>query len=134
MRIFGKEIVDSLSSEAMTFERKRTHFNLHQSYFEKVQRLFISLVKGSYVEPHYHQFSHQWEMFIVINGILKVAVYDSTGVVIKELLIGDEQENFAIEIQPNEIHSVECLSDKALILEIKEGPFDPTHAKVLTYF
>lgn len=30
-----------------------------------------------------------------------------------------------------EIHSVECISNKTLMLEIKEGPFNPDFAKVM---
>ncbi|MCV5333107.1 cupin fold metalloprotein, WbuC family, partial [Escherichia coli] len=37
-----------------------------------------------------------------------------------------------VEFSPGDIHSVKCLSPKALMLEIKEGPFDPRKAKAFS--
>ncbi len=130
MKTFGDDNLSSLFESAKDSPRKRSHLNLHASYDEKVQRLFIALTKGSYVEPHYHELPHQWEMFVVINGLLRVCHYNSDGSVASERLVGDGQCVKAFEFLPNDIHSVECISDTALMLEIKEGPFDPERAKV----
>ncbi|WP_341992961.1 WbuC family cupin fold metalloprotein [Morganella morganii] len=131
MNVFNDKNLASLFVDAKISPRKRAHRNLHVSYDDKVQRLFIALTKGSYVEPHYHEFPHQWEMFIVISGLIRVCHYTSEGSIQSELLVGDGQSSKVIEFFPNEIHSVECISDTALMLEIKEGPFKPEYAKVL---
>ncbi|WP_417647702.1 WbuC family cupin fold metalloprotein [Escherichia coli] len=55
--------------------RKRAHYLLHQSYEEKVQRLLIAFLENSYVEPHFHKNSNQWEMFIVIKGVFELTKY-----------------------------------------------------------
>ncbi|GIU18065.1 MULTISPECIES: WbuC family cupin fold metalloprotein [unclassified Shewanella] len=131
MKVLGKELLDNLLGDAKASPRRRAHLNLHKTFDDKVQRLFIALSKGSYVEPHYHELPHQWEMFVVINGVIRVTVYNSDGSKLKELLVGDGEECRAIEFQPFDIHSVECISDDALMLEVKEGAFDPDFAKVL---
>ncbi|MCJ2378635.1 WbuC family cupin fold metalloprotein [Vibrio sp. ZSDZ34] len=134
MRVFDHQYLNNLEDKASSSYRKRAHLNLHGDFNEKVQRLFISLTKGSYVEPHYHELPHQWEMFVVIQGIVEVIFYASTGKEIKRLFVGEGQACKAIEIDPLDIHSVECISDKALMLEIKEGPFKPETAKISAAF
>lgn len=131
MKVFTDDTLVRLLGSAELSPRKRAHLNLHSSYSDKVQRLLIALVKGSFVEPHYHELPHQWEMFVVINGLLCVKQYDKDLTVVSELLIGDGQATKLIEFLPGDIHSVECMSDSALMLEVKEGPFNPEYAKVL---
>ncbi|MCO4182537.1 WbuC family cupin fold metalloprotein [Proteus terrae] len=131
MRILDKQFLTSLECSALASPRKRAHLNLHNSFEEKIQRLFISLTKGSYVKPHYHELPHQWEMFVVIEGIVEVVLYSTGGLEEQRLLVGEGQSCKAIEIHPMEIHSVECITEKALMLEIKEGPFNPDFAKVM---
>ncbi|AUI85132.1 metalloprotein [Vibrio azureus] len=130
MKVYSNDSLLTLFQAAEVSPRKRAHLNLHTSYDEKVQRLFIALTKGSYVEPHYHEHSHQWEIFVVIHGLIRVCHYNMNGSIVSELLVGDGESAKVIEFLPNEIHSVECLSEQALLLEFKEGPFNPQFAKV----
>lgn len=130
MRILDKQFLTSLECSALASPRKREHLNLHNSFEEKIQRLFISLTKGSYVKPHYHELPHQWEMFVVME-IVEVVFYSTGGQEQQRLLVGEGQSCKAIEIYPMEIHSVECISNKTLMLEIKEGPVNPDFAKVM---
>lgn len=131
MRIITQSDIELLFEQASNSPRKRAHLNLHASFDDKVQRLYIALLKGSYVEPHYHALAHQWEMFIVQSGILKVTLYYKDGSVISSFLLGDGQDAQTIEFKPGDVHSVECVSEYALMLEIKEGPFVEMHAKIL---
>ncbi|GKR20530.1 hypothetical protein KAM467_35740 [Aeromonas caviae] len=134
MRILDKQFLTSLECSAITNPRKRAHLNLHNSFEEKVQRIFISLTQGSYVKPHYHELPHQWEMFVVMEGVVEVVFYSADGQEKQRLFVGEGQGCKAIEIHPMDIHSVECISEKALMLEIKEGPFDPATGKVAVNF
>ncbi|MDX1281581.1 WbuC family cupin fold metalloprotein [Shewanella colwelliana] len=130
MRFFSTAHLNKLFDEAALSPRKRTHLNLHATFDDKVQHLYIAMLKGSFVEPHYHELPHQWEMFVVLQGVIHFMLYDEDGSVKQSMLIGVGHDVQSIEIQPHDIHSVECLSDKALLLEIKEGPFKPELAKI----
>lgn len=130
MRLFDDKMIMDLYQEAEGSERKRSHLLLHKSHSETVQRLLIALVEGSFVEPHYHELANQWEMFIVMRGELKIKLYDNAGVVIKEFNAGPDLPISIVEFHPGDIHSVECVSGQALMMEIKEGPFNPDFAKV----
>lgn len=132
MKVFDKLFVNKLYEQATLSSRKRSHYLLHKDHQEKVQRLFIALLKDSYVPPHYHEQSHQWELFVVLEGCLEVCIYDkSTKNVTRSLLVGPAQDVSSIELQPLEVHSVRCVSDQALMLEIKEGPFNQEYTKML---
>ena len=134
MKKIGQQLFGTLEIEASLSPRKRSHRNLHNSFQEKVQRLLISLEKNSYVEPHFHELEHQWEMFVVLEGVIEVTLYSEDGSVFDSILVGDGKETKIVELSPNDIHSVKCVSDRALILEVKEGPFDPEHAKCFPNF
>ncbi|ARJ43137.1 metalloprotein [Pantoea alhagi] len=129
MRLFDKKMIMDLYQEAERSERKRSHFLLHKSHSETVQRLLIALVEGSFVEPHYHELANQWEMFIVMRGQLRIKLYDNQGNVVNDFIAGPELPVSVVEFQPGDIHSVECISEQALMMEIKEGPFNPEFAK-----
>lgn len=131
MRMFGIKQFEGLFQQAALSPRIRAHLNLHSSFDDKVQRLYIAMLKGSYVEPHYHEQPHQWEMFVVIQGVIHLKLYNVDGSIRESVLIGDGHHIQSMELQPNDIHSVECISDRALMLEIKEGPFVLEFAKSL---
>ena len=129
MRYIDNLSLVNLYKEAEKSERLRSHLLLHQSHQDKVQRLLIALVKGSYVEPHYHELPHQWEMFVILEGTIEVTLYDHMGSIIENFLAGENTDISIVSLEPNEIHSIKCISSQALMLEIKEGPFDPNYAK-----
>lgn len=129
MRSFAASDFETLFEQAALSPRKRAHLNLHSCFDEKVQRLYIAMLQGSYVEPHYHELPHQWEMFFVLQGVVVLTLYNNDGSVIKSLMMGEGLDIQSIELQPSDIHSVECISARVLMLEIKEGPFNPEFAK-----
>ncbi|MBE0369249.1 WbuC family cupin fold metalloprotein [Pseudoalteromonas aurantia] len=130
MKSFTSSDCDTLFAQAESSEVMRAHKLLHDSHDDKVQRLLIAFVKGSYVAPHYHELPHQWEMFVVMRGELLIKTYsylDEVKVVSETIA----REGDILEVQPREAHSVECISNRALLLEIKEGPFQDKYAKVM---
>lgn len=129
MRLIDNGQLEALYEQASLSERLRSHLLMHSSHQDKVQRLLIALVKGSYVEPHYHELPHQWEMFIVMQGQLQVCLHSDDGEIVKRFIAGENTGISVVEFSPGDIHSVECLSPRALMMEVKEGPFDPSFAK-----
>lgn len=129
MRNINKDVMDELYLKASLSDRKRAHLLLHTSHLDKVQRIVIALIEGSYVEPHYHELDHQWEMFMVLEGTLEVCLYDESGSTVNTFTVGPDTDVSIIEFHPGDIHSVKCLSPRALMVEVKEGPFDEKYAK-----
>jgi cupin fold WbuC family metalloprotein len=129
MQLIDRVQLGKLYEQAAVSERLRAHSLLHHSHQDRVQRLLIAMVQGSFVEPHYHELPHQWEMFSVLEGVISVTLHSADGKMISSFKAGPLEDVSLIEFAPGDIHSIECISNKALLLEIKEGPFDPNYAK-----
>ncbi|EEW3683869.1 WbuC family cupin fold metalloprotein [Escherichia coli] len=122
---------NELKANAKKNERLRYHLNLHGSYNEPVQRIIISLMRGTYIPPHYHEFKYQWEYFNVISGNICVIIFDQNGTVIEKFKLGQNTGAYGVEFSSNTIHTILCESEHSIILELKEGPFIPSKAKVI---
>ncbi|WP_112860327.1 WbuC family cupin fold metalloprotein [Providencia alcalifaciens] len=48
---------------------------MHKSHQDKVQRLLIGFVKGSYVEPHFHELHINGNLFC-LDGSLRLTILD----------------------------------------------------------
>ena len=105
--------------------RKRSHFNLHSDLNEAVQRLCVGLIKGTYVRPHHHPDKNKWELMLVLRGRVGLTIFDHNGVVLESLSLAQGDALNGIELTPGTWHSVYALSDEAVILEIKQGPYAP---------
>ncbi len=105
--------------------RKRSHLNIHKDFNEPVQRLCIGMKKGTYVRPHHHPARNKWELIIVLKGKLALLIFDSQGVVTERIVLGQGEVLSAIELPANTWHTVFPLTDEAIILEVKEGPYIP---------
>lgn len=114
-----------LLHEAQNSPRKRSHHNLHRSYDDPVQRLLIGLVKGTYVRPHYHTQPDKWEMILVLRGSVGVLLFDHAGVVHKRYELLQHGSLLGLEIDPGTYHTIFPLTDEAIVLEIKKGPYSP---------
>ena len=122
-RIFEQLDWQELRERAETSNRRRAHFNLHSSYEEAVQKTLICLLNGTYIPPHYHRHSHQKELFVVLHGLVKVVFFNQVGLITDVIYLGDDVKSFMIEVFPQSIHTVVCLSEHARVMEVKQGPF-----------
>ena len=121
-------LFDRLLSEARQSPRKRSHFNLHQQLDEPVQRLCIGLLKGTYVRPHHHSKRNKWELMIALQGSLGLVIFDAQGVLLEKIILRAQEAVNGMEIPPNTWHSVYPVTDEAVIIEVKEGPYTPAQA------
>ncbi|MBC6659620.1 cupin fold metalloprotein, WbuC family [Morganella morganii] len=131
MKIIDDLLINKLYSEAKDSPRKRSHYLLHNSHNDKVQRLLIGMCKDSFVEPHYHELPHQWELFFILEGTVELTVFDDNLLQEEIIILNNDTGVYSIELPPRKAHSLRCISDTALLVEIKEGPFNPDHAKKL---
>ncbi len=114
---------NQLLLEADKSVRKRAHYNLHKTFDEPVQRLCIALNKGTYVRPHHHSQENKWELIICLKGSVGLVVFDKHGVVVdKDILVPGDSVS-GIELVPNTWHAVYPMTEQAVIIEIKEGPY-----------
>ena len=128
-------MLSDLISAAEQSPRKRQHLNIHQSYSDPSQRLFNAISAASYIPPHRHAGDFAAEDLFAIDGQLALVVFDSTGAIdsVTLLAAGARADGIACgaEVAPNTWHTVLALTESAVLLEMKAGPFDPGAAKFL---
>ncbi len=124
-KLINKNLFDRLITDAGQSPRKRSHYNLHSSLEEPVQRLCIGLVPGTYVRPHKHPENNKWEMMLVLKGSVVLLIFDSTGQVTERMELSAGELQNGIELPPDTWHTLFPQGESAVILEVKEGPYNP---------
>jgi len=137
MNRFSASFLNSLSQEASNSPRQRQHLNLHTSYSDNCQRL-INVVNGdSYIQPHRHSVDPKLETLVALQGFFSLIKFNDEGKIIHISLFGSQQyvghscDAFGAEVYPQEWHTIIAMTPSAILLEIKDGPFDPNIAKEL---
>ena len=121
-----QSLINSLLLKASESERKRTFLNLHQSFAEPVQRVLIAILADSYVVPHQHPNSGQFELFLVLSGEIDLIEFTDDGTIKARQTIGAGMSQVGVELPPGVWHSLVAKGDGAVFMEIKAGPFDPS--------
>ena len=127
---FDKTLFETLKFQAETSARRRAHFNVHKTYQDVVQRLFIAMMPDSYVRPHRHVQSHKWEFFMVLEGQLDILFFDNEkeGQLVERITLKAGGETSGVEIPPNVWHATVCNSP-VVFMEVKQGPYEATDDK-----
>lgn len=112
-----------LFAAARESERLRAHFELHDSHNDKVQRIVIAMLNGTVVEPHYHVRNDQWELIICLEGEVEFLKFDNSGKCIESTILAAGAPVAFMHVPQGVIHSINCVSREALIMEVKEGPY-----------
>ncbi|NIJ19316.1 cupin fold WbuC family metalloprotein [Sphingomonas naasensis] len=128
------ELLDSLLEQARQSPRLRQHHNLHASYADPCQRLLNVILAQSYIRPHRHRQDPKAETLFALSGVFKVLTFDSQGTPASVTLIGPAGTEkavgtCAIEVAPDEWHTAIALTESAVLLEMKAGPFNPDAPK-----
>ena len=98
---------------------KRFRQNLHKSFKSKIQEMLILFRKNSYVQPHY--FKEKNTFFRLVEGKFLIKIYKKKKILKKIKL---KNKNEMVFIKSNTIYDIICLSNKGIIQELMNGPFD----------
>jgi cupin fold WbuC family metalloprotein len=128
VRVIDAKLLANVTLGARQSPRGRRNHNFHR-HEEPVQRLLNALEPGSYVRPHLHEGEGAFEMFVVLRGEVGCMLFDSSGGVTSACRLAAGGDSLGIEIPGGVYHSLVSLSPGTVVLEIKQGPYDPTTAK-----
>lgn len=111
--------------------RKRALIPIHllradDTSISPVNIMISLLLKGTYVRPHRHGSENSTdknEYFYLMKGKMSVIEYDNDLNITKKWIFNKAHP--IIHILPRTWHSLDCLSDNVLMLEFKDGPYDP---------
>ena len=116
----GPAEITALFREAESSPRKRAHLLLHRAPADQVQRLLIACCVDTYVRPHYHP--DQWELMTLLKGNADVITFNADGCVVRRRSMRSAP---VVQISQNVLHTIIITAPRALLLEVKPGPFRP---------
>ncbi len=126
-RIVDSNRLDALTKKARLSPRLRMNDNLHELP-DKVQRFLNAIEPLSYVRPHRHLHPPKHECFAVLRGRLAVILFADGGAV-SDIIRLDGQKTPVIDLDPAVWHTIVSLESGSVILEVKDGPYEPASDK-----
>ena len=121
--IINKELLDNLTQQAKASPRLRMNLDLRNSEADSSQRMLNAIEPGSVVPVHRHQKTS--ETVVVLRGRAVQHFYDGNGQLVDSVLLEAGGEVPAIQVPVGTWHRIESLESGMVILEMKDGAFEP---------
>jgi cupin fold WbuC family metalloprotein len=83
------------------------------------------------MRPHRHIADGRQEFFVCLEGEVLLVTFAETGVInaVFHMGTGELSKVSSVMIEPSVWHTLVCVSEQAMLLEVKPGPFQPQLAK-----
>lgn len=119
-----KAILDSLTEQAKTSPRLRMNFDLRNSDSDQSQRMLNAIEPGSPLPIHRHK--HTSETVVCLRGKLVWEYYDELERICTEaIVLSPNGPVVALNIPAGQWHTVRALESGSVIIEMKEGAYEP---------
>lgn len=117
-------ILDGLTVQAKTSERLRINLDLRDSSEDDSQRMLNAIEPGSIFPIHRHQKTS--EVMVCLRGKLRVEYYDELERICSDsFVIEPGGANVAVSIPAGQWHTVHALESGTVIMEMKNGGYEP---------
>lgn len=117
-------ILDKLTEEAKASPRLRMNLDLRNSADDQSQRMLNAIESGSVVPIHRHQKTS--ETVVCLRGRLVEEYYDELERICTEAIeLSPNGPVVALNIPAGQWHTVRALESGTVILEVKDGPYEP---------
>ena len=116
-------ILDNLTAQAKASPRLRMNLDLRNGPGDQSQRMLNALEPGTPLPIHRHTQSS--ETVVCLRGHLREVFYNAAGEVTEVIDLRPEGECVALNIPIGQWHTVEVLESGTVILECKDGPYEP---------
>jgi len=126
--IIDRALLDDLSAEARTSERRRRHRNFHASDGAAAHRLLNAIEPDSYVAPHRHLDPAKDETILVVRGALGAIFFDDAGAILRAVRLAPLGAAIGLNIPSGTYHTVFALEAGTVFFEAKAGPYLPLGA------
>ena len=118
-----QEILDNLTARAKESPRLRMNMDLRNSPEDKSPRMLNALEPGTPLPIHRHRKSS--ETVVCLRGRLREVFYNDKGEVTDSIELAPNSPCVALNIPLGQWHSVEVLESGTVILETKDGAYEP---------
>ena len=129
-------LLDNLTAQAQASPRLRMNMDLRNSAADTSQRMLNAIEPGSVVPIHRHRKTS--ETVVVLRGRVVEEYYDDAGVLAESFVLGDchvadAPRNdvpmaYALNIPAGQWHTLRALESGTVILEMKDGAYEPIGA------
>jgi cupin fold WbuC family metalloprotein len=117
-------ILDDLTAKAKTSERLRMNLDLRNCAEDQSQRMLNAIEPGSVVPIHRHQKTS--ETVVCLRGRLVWEYYDELERICTESIeLSPNGSVVALNVPTGQWHSVRAIESGSVILEVKDGAFEP---------
>ena len=117
-------ILDKLTEQAKASPRLRMNLDLRNSAEDKSQRMLNAIEPGSPLPIHRHQKTS--ETVVCIRGRLVEEYYDELERICTEAIeLSPNGPVVAVNIPAGQWHTVRALESGTVIMEVKDGPYEP---------
>ena len=118
-------ILDKLTEEAKASPRLRMNLDLRNGEEDSSQRMLNAIEPGSLMPIHRHNNSS--ETVVCLRGRLVEEFYDELERICTERIeLSPNGQVVALNVPAGQWHTVKALESGSVILEMKDGPFEPT--------
>ena len=125
-------LLESLTEQAKKSPRLRMNYDLRNSAEDKSQRMLNAIEPGSPLPIHRHQKTS--ETVVCLRGRLVWEYYDELERICTERIeLSPNGPIVALNVPKGQWHTVKALESGSVIMEVKDGPYEPqSPADVLT--
>ena len=117
-------ILDKLTAEAKASPRLRMNLDLRNTSADQSQRMLNAIEPGSVVPIHRHQKTS--ETVVCLRGRLVWEYYDDLESICTERVeLSPNGSVVALNVPAGQWHTVKALESGSVILEVKDGPYEP---------
>ena len=117
-------VLDKLTEQAKASPRLRMNLDLRNSAEDKSQRMLNAIEPGSPLPIHRHQKTS--ETVVCIRGRLVEEYYDELERICTEAIeLSPNGPVVAVNIPAGQWHTVRALESGTVIMEVKDGPYEP---------
>lgn len=117
------KILDELTAQAKESPRLRMNLDLRNSAEDTSQRMLNAIEPGSVVPIHRHKKTS--ETLVVLRGRIVEEFYDEAGVCIERVEVSPAASVCALNIPAGAWHTLQSLESGTVILEMKDGAYEP---------
>lgn len=125
-------LLDNLTEQAKASPRLRMNYDLRNSAEDQSQRMLNAIEPGSVIPVHRHQKTS--ETVVCLRGRLVEEFYDDLGRICEEAVeLSPGGPNVAVNVPAGQWHTVRALESGTVILECKDGPYEPLAPEDILY-
>ena len=121
--VIDKALLDNLSAQAKATPRLRMAYDLRNTPEDNSQRMLNALEPGTIMPIHRHLSSS--ETVVLLRGRICWHFYDDAGNKTESVVLDANGEPRALCVEKGRWHSLECLESGSVLMESKDGRYEP---------